>query len=282
MPKKHFIIGSLLLALAVIAASPAAAQTIYRKNYNNVKLIKLDKKVAFDGVADQPYTVSPEKMHNMLASLRFDRARVILKDVDEVRLLDPKGIKLLTPYLVEAFKLAGPDQMVSFTYIKKAPKWKVIRNDRLISAKMFVRNGDLYISFRKLYAKIFGDYQREGKGEQFFNRAKDVRVSLAMMPGQRTIGAKFIALKIDHDYLVDLKRQEAEDKDAADAKKREKEVGQKVSGVPLPDSPREKNNTAQLSGDAAKRLETLEELHKKKLISNKEYNRKRKEIIGDI
>lgn len=298
MYKRFYFLWISLLLVGNLSASQAFAETIYKKNFDKIRLIPLDSDITMGEPVEHPYTISEQKIHNMLASLHFGRRLLILKDVEEIRLFDKRGLELLAPYLAQAFQKAGPDQMVQFTYIKKAPHWRVIRNDRLISGKAFIRNGELFIKFTKLYAKVFGDYQRAGKEERFFNSAKDIGSSLESKPGQRTIDSKFIALKIDHDYLADLEKLAEEEK----AAKKQAEDREQIKGIPLPEKATERS-TAKATpaspanrsepalseetatpedGDITARLETLKELRKKKLISEREYQKKRKEILGDL
>ncbi len=264
------------LLLAVFLSHGVRAETIYKTRFDKIMLVPVDKSITQGEPVDHPATISEAKVYNMLGSLRFDRRALILKDVEDIRLFDQRGLKLLSPYIAQALQQANSDQMVQFVYIKKAPKWRVFRNDRLISAKLYVRGGEMYMHFTKLYAKIFGDYQRQGKEQRFLQKAKDVRVSLAPKPGQRTLESKFVALKIDHDFKSDLAAIAAEE----EAAKQAAEEAEKVRGVPVPDS------TASVpkapDQESEKRLQTLKELRKKKLISEREYQQKRKEIIGEI
>lgn len=283
----------LLVAILLPVAVRAETKVLYDKDFNTVRLVDAEKSVTADGALNQPITISKEKLHNMLATLSFNKTLVIMKDREDVTLFDKRGLEMLTPYLSQAFAEATPEQMVRFLYIKKDPYGKVIRNDRLIMGYMWVRNGELFVRFDKLYAKIFGDYQRPGN-RKMLNDAKDVRVSLDQQPGQTVIGQKLVALRINHDYYADIQRKREENLRAKEEKKKkETEVG-----VPLPESEpgaetaNAKDSTvknlvsdepgASLPGSTASRLNELDELKKKQLISEKEYKAKRKEILEDL
>ena len=290
---KHFGWGLLLLTCLVPGFARAETKILYDKKFNTVRLVDVDAKITGEGELNQPVNISKEKVHNMLGSLTFDKGLVIMKDREEVTLFDKRGLDLLSPYISQAFAEATPEQMVQFLYILKAPYGKVIRNDRLIIGNMWVRNGELFVRFDKLYAKIFGDYQRPGN-QRMLNDAKDVRVSLAQQPGQTVIGQKLVALRIQHDYYADLQRRKEEQLKAKEEKKKE----ETEIGVPLPQSEPAPQQTAKqdsqvgnlvsdqagaaLPGSTEARLQELDELKKKQLISDKEYKAKRKEILEDL
>lgn len=293
IPLKQF--GWWLLLLAFLAPGLVRAETkiLYDKKFNTVRLVDADAKVTGEGALNQPKTISKEKIHNMLGSLAFDKGLVIMKDREDVTLFDKRGLDLLSPYISQALAEATPEQMVRFLYILKAPYGKVIRNDRLIMGNMWVRNGELFIRFDKLYAKIFGDYQRPGNS-RLLNDAKDIRVSLSQQPGQTVIGQKLVALRVQHDYYADLQRRQAEKLKAKEEKKKqETEIGVPLPETePAPQQAAKKDGTVgnlvsdeaaeAVPGSTEARLQELDELKKKQLISDKEYKAKRKEILEDL
>ncbi len=290
--KNAYKYASYFFLIALVLPLTVQAESIYKKKYNSIKLEKIDEELTAGEPVDHPALLEEAKLYNMLASLRFDKKSLILKDVENIRLFGDKDLKLLTPHFLTALRKATPEQMVSFAYVKVGRNWKVMRDDRLITGKMFVRGGELYVSFTKLNAKIFGDYQRAGS-ERILQRAKDLRVSLDAKGGQRLLNGKFIALKFNHNYHADLMRLAADERALKAAKKAE-QVNDEIplprststtaqNDVPLPASRRTAPAaSAPASGDAKLRLETLEDLKNKKLISEREYKRKRKEILDSL
>ena len=290
------VCGILLLVLALPQLAPASDKVIFNKKYDTVRLVKTKDSVTGGVALDQPKVIGAEKIHNMLATLRFDKRNVLFKNQEDARLFDKRGLKMLSEPISQAFAAATPEQLVFFQFIKKAPYAKVIRNDRLIRGYLFVHDGKVFIRFQKLYAKIFGDYQRAGQ-QRMLNDAKDVRVSLNQQLGQEVLGQKLVSLQVSHDFYADLQR-EAEEKKQAELEKKKQED---TIGVPVPDapppSPKSKSNsegsvTKLVKNDTAAsaanpnsveaRLNKLDDLKEKKLISNQEYKAKRKEILDSI
>ncbi len=305
---------SLSLTSLLFSAPAWAKKTIYKGKFDEIYIISAEKKIIGEEALEHPATIDEAKIYNMLATLRFSKNSVIFKDKEDVRLFDQRGLKFLSPYLTQALAEASPEEVVYFRYIKKDPKWKVLRNDRVIIGRCFVRNGELLIRFQKLYAKIFGDYQRVSQ-RNLIAEAKDVRVALYPRPGHRALSQKFIALQIDHDYRTDVEEERAAE---LAAKKKAKEE-EEVRGVPLPDtepgkiaeespvtteSPKKAKkkepkkaakktpvkddpkkadvSTAGDDSDIVVRLKTLDELKKQKLISGKEYKKKKQEILEGL
>lgn len=288
-----YLSALLIAAFLMVGAHMADAgskKPIYKKNYNYVKIIDADDDFEELQPFDHPKEISEAKIYNMLASLHFDKGSLMFDDKEELRLFDLRGLKLLSPYLAQALSEVEADQVVAFQYIKKAPFAKVVRNDRLIAGKCFVRDGELFIRFGKLYAKIVGDYSRAGQ-QRVVREAQDRRVLLRSMPGQRSLGEKFIALQVEHDFKADLDRMAREEIE----RKRQKEAAESFSGVPVPATPPPGEGVPTPSTASSKekapakddteikvKLKTLKELRDDDLISEKEYEKKKAELLGEI
>jgi len=297
LTRRHFALIALLVLCLVGSAATSFAETLYKGKFNEVRLVKTKKRVVGDTPPDHPSDISEAKIYNMLGTLHFDKDVIIVEDVEDKRLFDKRGLDLLAPYLAQALNKASPEQMVFFRYIKKAPFAKVFRNDRLIMGHCFVRDGELFIRFKKLYAKVFGDYDRAGMKNRLLN-AKDMKVSLNIHSAHRSLGKKFIAMQIDHDYKTDL--EELAVKEAAEEKEQEKKRKESklIVGIPIPDGESQGDDGSTTSQeqqitalqeepvtggrDVMARLKTLDKLKKNKLITQKEYNKKRTEILQDL
>lgn len=293
------VIGAIGLLLQ---PSPLSAKTIYRGEFDVVKLIPAPSDLIGGEAPAHPATISESQLYNILASLHFDQRILIMKDKEDERLFDQRGLQLLAPYLSQGLAEATEKQVVYFRYIKKAPQLRVLRNDRLIVGEAFVRSGELFIRFKKIYAKVFGDYHRAGQEGEFLRRAKDINVSFRIRDGQRMVGEKFVALTIAHDFYSDLEKEHQQ----AEAEKEAAKAAETVRGVPLPqvesgqpgkavtskvekpkaeprrDAPATIEATPAGESDIVVRLKTLEELKEKELITNKEYQQKKKEILEGL
>jgi uncharacterized protein YxeA len=273
---KHKAILTLVafLLVAIPASSFAGKNTIYKKKQTHIKLVKADKQLLSHGALSHPREIPEEKMFNILASLRFDKNALFFKDTKDRRVFTKKSLKILAPVFVQAFQKAGPKQQVYFRFVQKGALAKVVRNDRLIQGEAFIRGDEVFFRFAKIHAKIFGDYEGAARhGQALVNRSKDIRVSLAQMNGQRRLGTKFIALNILHDFKTDLEQIAIQEKIEKQSEKEEK--SETVKGIPLP-------QVAKENSDAGQRLETLQTLRDKNLISEREYQAKKREILKEL
>lgn len=299
MPTFVARVSACLLGLALCGFSlPAQAKTLYKDKFNKIEIVKADKGLLGENPFDHPQELSEAQINNMLASLRFDKSALIFRDIDDRRLLDKRGLELLVPHLARAFAELGPEEVVLFRYIKKAPYAKVFRNDRLIIAECFLRGNELYLRFSKLYAKIFDDYDQSGRVSRFL-QAQDLNVDLNIHDGQRKIGEKFIALSTEYDFKADLDRQEAEEK----IQKKKEKAAKETYGIPLPEvekikeKAKEEKATAESEERPSKEAtgtettpesDTLDRLRELKLlldqgaITKHEYKEKRRAILKKL
>lgn len=265
---------AIFLAAALLAA-PAlalAAKTTYiytDRKYHFIKRVELKKKELKErGEADHPQTLDSLALGELLGSIQISRELVLSKKVEEREVFDKQSLNFLVPHLIEAFKQAQPGEQIVFSFIWRKPS-VLFQDTRLTLAEAWVKEGFLHIQFRKLMAKIdltkndkFADVSRA------INRARGLRVSLELKEGQQ-FGESTDEILLP---LAGLPKPEVQE---------EKEVtaaAPEAKPAPKPKAAAEQKPP----GEVETRLRELEDLKKKGLITRKEYEAKRREILSGL
>lgn len=266
----------------MIASTSQAGDTYLYKGKNKIDIIKLTgakKEEKGDGLA-QPKTFDTEQMRSILRSLRFNKKDLVFKDKENARLFQENDIDFLTPYLVEAFQKATDDQVVSVSYFTKDSK-AMIQNDRLSIMRFFVKADGLHIRFNKLYAKMLGDRTTMG-ASRAVTEAHGANVSLEIQPGQERIGfdPDEILVKLDgpignHNAVV------TKEVKSSKAKKATVVTTEEVSSTPVAKTST-KTSTSPADNSIRSRLKELDQLKKDELITEKEYQQKKKELLNQL
>lgn len=244
-----------------------AAKTTYvytDRKYHFVKRMELKKKeLKARGEADHPQTLEPLTLRDLLAGIEISKQLILSKKIEEREVFDQHGLDFLVPHLVEAFKQAQPNERIVFSFIVRQSR-AVFQDTRLTLAEAWVKEGFLHIHFRKLMAKIdltkndkFADVSRA------INRAKGLRVSLELKEGQQ-FGES------TDEILLPVGGVPGRDQIPEETVKKETKEKPKA--------------TAQQTAPTATetRLRELENLKKQGLITKKEYEAKKKEILNDL
>lgn len=250
--KKILLVIGLIISITppLFAAKSTYIVTNHRLNY--VKLSEVKGKVAQSRMMTHPKELDEAKMREVLGSVKISKRQVIGDDTTDRSVFNDKAIDFLAPALVRAFRKATPLEEVVFSYLVKDPIF-IIRNDRLNIAELWVHDDELHIKFGKLYAKVLGDIDKKGNYSQIIAKAKGLRVEFELGPGQ-TLNPD------DTDELIIALNYNS---------------GNFTGSV----KPSVKDST---DPNIEERLKTLDDLKKKKLISDTEYKEKRKEILGDF
>lgn len=289
---------ALAVALAFLSGEALAAKTTYivtNNRFNYVKLKEVGGKEAEALRLTHPATLDETGLRAALASINLSRSYVVKKEVDAQQVFDEAAINYLAPALVRAFAQASPQEIVVFSYNSKNPYF-IIRNDRLNICKAWVSGDELHIKFEKLYAKLVGDTDKRGNEAKLIAQAKGLRVKLELGEGQK-LGLEDpdeIVLSLAYNYVkrpevakpltegvtmsgekVPLEAEaEAPSPPAEKASKRRgKETKGEIAATPPPAPPPK---------SAKERLEELQQLRRDKLIDQREYDEKRKEILKEL
>lgn len=309
---------SLLVILMLLVSLPAVAKSKFIYNngrFNYVKIETMDKSELKTRQPTQPFTISEEKMKQILQNINISRSFILKKEVETQEVFDERAVNFLAAKLVDAFAQATDKDKVVISYLTKDPIF-VLRNDRLTIATMWVQGTDLYITFDKLAAKMIGDYDKRGDHTKMVANAKGLRMSIEVGEGQ-SYGSDTDVLVIDttFDYSKIVKaeeplspqaeakkaKKEAQEKARVEAKAKEdaeykviREPSDDPKGAQLVKKEKIKNpepvkteatagiTQAEPPKTTKARLKELDQLKDDGLITDKEYKQKRKEILEGL
>lgn len=258
------------LTLAGLMAMPTAGfakgkNYVYRSRANWVKLVKLSNKQLAGVTLVHPVTeITAPQMEAMLLSLTMSKASLFKKDLNTNEIFSIEEARKYAPYLVQALKQAGPNQVVNVSVVHERPYW-VIQKDFLSMINVYKDEEGVHFNFSKLFAKLTSDYEQASKLDKAINDAKSMRVGLEAQPGQKLAysSSEEVILDPNFDFVNNVNRTVV-----AQEKYR---VGANTD-----------DNAALQTGSASERLKALEELKAQKLISDSEYRKKRKEIMKGL
>lgn len=274
MKKLNFIF---LLIVSIFFTADSFAKSniyIYRHRADWVKLSKLSKKQLGDTQLLHPFEISIPQMETMLLSLSLNKASAFKKEVKEKDIFNLEEARKYAPFLVEALHKASPNEVVNMSVIQKRAYF-VMRSDYLTMVNVFATEEGVHFNFRKLFAKLDGDYEQASKLDRAIRDAKSLRVSLEAKEGQKIAFQDPMELILDPRYDFSgtgvALRYEEEPMPRAkeDAKKKKSPYHEESVAV-------------QNSQNTKDRLTQLEELKSSRLISDKEYERKRQEILNSL
>ena len=251
--------------MATLLISCATASNTIYKSPNKIDFIKIDtaKKDEKAGGLRHPYPFDRDQMRAILRSIRFNKKILLLKNVQNRELFNEGNIEFLAPYLIEGFQKAGPEQVVVASYFTRDSK-SVIQDDRLTVFRTFVKEDGLHVKFTKTYAKLFGDRTTMG-GERAAQEAHGLRVNLEIQPGQNRISwdPEELVFDLSHFGLGG-------------------EIHAKAPDTALESSPKKKVQKPSEPKSTRDRLKELEQLKKDEMITEKEYQEKRRELIQGL
>ena len=295
--KKSLTLLTLLLSTFSL---PSLAETIYKQPNNQANFVKIEKfKPEDGGQPNQPYTFDETQLRAILSSLKYSKKLILLKESKNRDLFEAEYIDKFAPYIVQAFAKAKPDQAVVWSVVQKRPYF-IIRNDKLTIVRMWVVGSELHLDFVKTEAKLQGDYQAKTTGQKLIDEAKSIGVSIEPQQGQK------FGLNSTDELIVDLKADwptisanlAAEDermRQEAEAEKAAKKGHRTATAAPASTSTMTTTTTSTAAPTTARpavspvdqknaqaRLTELKNLRDKGLISEKDYEKKKEEILKDL
>lgn len=260
----------MLLALAGMCLNFTGfekSKDIWRKgDYNYVRIVKADKTLKN---LDQPKELSPELLKNILLSIRYQRAVVNipgnLGKPKEFDLFLADELEQIAGYLADAFKQAGPEQMVDFSIVCKRGQFLI--GERVSDGYGFIEKGRLNLAFRSIAEKLGAD--------QNINTSNPLKLysgSSKLIAGEGQELAKDKKAKPKANWLIiDLEFYQAQA-----SKLEEKKIKAEDKKVEQIESAPEKGKSVK------ERLLELKELYEQGLITEQEYNKKREEILKEL
>lgn len=281
-----FALIAVMLPSYAVAKKTTYIVTNHRFNY--VKLVELSAKdVSKLGGITQPKDIDEAKMRAVLKTVKMSRRHLFSKEIDSQEVFDDSSINYLAPALSKAFRDAKDNEKVVFSYLMKNPFF-IIRNDRLNLGSAWIHDNELNIKFDKLYAKVTGNTDARGNEAKAVANSRGVRIDLEYGPGQQA-GDKdpeVLIVDLNHDFETEAaaiaSAEQTEKEEKANKKKSKKEVAKAEQTAPAASPAATPAQTATQGDDVKARLEKLEQLKNDKLITNKEYQEKKKEILKDL
>lgn len=264
IPQQQRLIFKISLLLLVFVSGSVKGATYVYQNPKKTNFVKIEKakKEETEGGLDHPFSFTPDQIEGVLRSIHINKKDLVLKDIKNRQLLDEKGIKLLSPYIVEAFQKAGEREVVEVSYVRKEP-FIIFQNDRLTRFRAFVKNDGLHLRFLKLYAKLSIE-QSPGsniRGLRSTEEAQSMGVRLALQEGQVLFSSSPVELLLDVNALHS--------------------VSPTPPGI-VSQNLKSPETSAPLEKSIRERLKTLESLKQDGTITESEYRQKREEIIKGL
>ncbi|MCB1215524.1 MAG: hypothetical protein KDK66_08625 [Deltaproteobacteria bacterium] len=273
---------------------------IYRQPNNFANFVRLDnlkEKKAEEMVLNHPYRISEETMANILRSLRYSKTSLLSKKVTTRRIFEEDTIEKYTPYLVQALAQSTPFKSILWSVAQRRTSLVVFGSNRLTYIEMVVRGDQLYLRFIKTEALLPAGYEgADHKAAKLRSQARSVRVSLEPQEGQ-AFGDTTKEIKVDlkRDWAAIAARLDAQDREEESRAKRkgskktsktpESEPSQKTPGQGQEDLPAQETSSTPSSLEQhglERRLTELKRLKEKGLISEQEYQDKKKEILNSL
>jgi len=295
MKKLLWILSLTVLVLPVLAS---ASNTIYEQPNNAANFVKVEKfKPKGPEVnLNQPYTFDEDNLKAILRSLKYSKKLILLKESKNRDIFEMEYIDKFATYLVDAFAKVKADQAVVWSVVQKRP-YVVLRNDKLTVIRMWIIGNELHIDFIKVEAKLQGDYQAKTIGQRLIDDARGIGITIEPQQGQK------FSLDTTEELIVDLTAnwpQIANAIDDQDEKLREEAVAEKeakkgkktakasdassstATSVTTTAAPAKPTVSAKDEGDAQARLTELKALKDKGLITEKDCEKKKEEILKDL
>ena len=157
------VFGWILMSVLILPAVTAQAksETIFKQKNNPANFVRLQgigRSEATTMKLSQPYTFTEDKMADILRSMRYSRRALFSDQVKNRRVFEEETIERYTPFLVQAFQQATPDQIVYMSVAQKRP-WVIVRDDRITTLALWVSGQELHMRFDQTDYKLGGDYQ---------------------------------------------------------------------------------------------------------------------------
>ncbi len=280
------LLVSCLLALQVGCAGREQRQyeEVYRDKTVRVRLARTrneEGKVVPMGF-EHPWGVSQAELEGILRAVRYRKGAGLIKSKRLREAFPEVSRRALIPPLQQAFAQAGPDQMVDFSFYTVSRSLKLFRRVYYTDGIMFRKGGRLNIAFRNLSVESLAD---EEGNDYDLNREdpteRPIRTDWTLVPGEGQVlarneaGGLFSRKSFPNWIQVDLSRSWTVATQGTPA----------VEGVPeesLPPLPAAEVPARALSPSEKaayqERMQFLEELRRKGLITESAYEEERKAL----
>ena len=262
------------------------------------------------GNNEHPINLNPLQIGYALKALKYEEKSLLSFSEQLNSVFTPLQVKVLSESLSKGLKNAGPDQDIIFVLEKVESKMLGLKEKRFNAGRVFYDDGKLNIimgdyeffrseAFEKAYDPSgqsavpynfnFGKRTRKSKAFEDVN-FNVTGVNLKQINGERRSDWLIIDIGIASQAYIDRENKSNNPVTAADKKleaeaaklaKQRREMRAEMARM----RKEVQDATSNKSSDAKsieERMDTLDQLFSKKLITQDEYDSKRKEILSDI
>lgn len=253
--------------------------TIYRHRADWVKLEELSsKQLAGNQLLHPCSSLSVDQMSAMLQSLQVNKKQIFSKGFKTSEIFTVEEAQKYAPYIIEALGRAAPNEVVNVGIVHKRPYF-IMRNDFFSMINVFVTDQGVHFNFSKLFAKLDAEYAQASQIDKAIKKAKSTRVSLETSPGQ-TLVADVDEIILDPNFNFGQGITAPVPTTTTKTTQGTQTTNPKTKQTAT--TPPSTTTETTPSNDVATRLQKLEELKKSKLITSKEYEEKKKEILSEL
>jgi len=307
------LLAGLLAVSGPVAAAVGDGDYLWKSGRNQyIKYAELDTDQY--GPNDHPAQLNPRQIVTALEALQFRSEDFFATDDDLKPVFSVSEARRLGEHLARGLREARPDQDITFVVAKSVPQLMFFTDTALTSGRAFYKDGRLNIIIGKYEMTINEEFERvyDSSGQvspytfthgSRTGRSGDIRQNLANVAG---IENKVVNNDPRQDwFVIDVptaaaavarQKQEAQRGggggvdseearqmrlEAARMKKEQREL--KLEMARMREQMKSLNNGGSAGGETVEeRLATLERLHDEGLVTDEEYEAKRREILGDI
>lgn len=287
---KTFIQISLLVLTMTAVAACGRLKTVTTSFYNDKAIqVELIHEVGPGGIIakkafQHPMNVRTEDMTVALKSLRYSDPVFMWKEKDRPIFSDQE-VEVLAPHLTQALATANADQMIRFA-LKTWKKDLIFGSDKYTDGLLFLQNNQINWAFGNVNFTDSGQYGEKFNGDPMSSVPKGVRLTeengLAYFHAP---SARWYEPSVFPNWLVGptpFAAASAEVVAETPAAPEIKPAPPAKAVVAAPSAPVAKAAPAPTHDKASERLRRLKTLLDEKLISEEDYNQKKKEILRDL
>lgn len=267
MDKKSITLG-LIVIMAVLFVLGCGFENRKGYYYDNhwFNFVKVEKIKNVNGTVTHPFTFTEPQMSTILKLIEVKRGSLFGSDEKMKNVFDDRALNKLVPPLVKAFSEITPKEKLAFGFLVKDPMF-VIKNDRYTTGWMWVEDGKLHVEFNKLYVKVTGDTDKRGyTADKLVQNARGLKTELDLGAGQE-YGRSTGELIIDPSAFATI---------AEERRKKQEELAEKGY-----DDATVKIRVEREKG-VREKLKELDTLKKEHLITEEEYQQKKKELLDKM
>jgi hypothetical protein len=224
-----------------------------------------------------PANVSAERLSSILASLEVR----IPNQKRAQPLFNPTGIRILSEKISQGLAAAAPGEDVTFAYVGTYPVlalMAVLKEDKVTTGRVFVRDGQVNIIFGKLHDKV--NEKEDRRLNPFLPGSREMVMPQEWLLVEKPGGENFTRKRPD--WLVFNLTPPAVLVTPTDEAEAEAEAPAAAVATPGVPAARRATPAAPVKKSVEERLTILKGLKDKGLITEEEFKAKRQDILNDL